>query len=128
MAKRELQVLVAEQMILSRIHAIRSEKVILDQDLAEMYGVETKHLKRQVKRNKDRFPKDFMFEFTKKEYENLRSQMGTSRWGGTTIFRKLYGLLGAGTVTDAAGRHIHVAEIEGKDLIFDEKGGFLKEN
>jgi hypothetical protein len=48
-----------------------------------MYGVETKQLKRQVKRNMDRFPKDFMFELTKKENENLRSQIGTSRWGGT---------------------------------------------
>ena len=121
MAKEELNALVAEQKILNRIYAIRSEKVMLDQDLAEMYGVETKQLKRQVKRNMERFPKDFMFELTKKEYKNLRSQMGTSRWGGTTIFRKLYGLLGAGTVTDAAGRHIHEAEIKGKDLIFDEK-------
>ena len=83
MAKKELQVLVAEQKILNRIYAIRGEKVMLDQDLAEMYGAETKQLKRQVKRNKDRFPKDFMFELTKKEYENLGSQIGTSRWGGT---------------------------------------------
>jgi len=83
MAKEELQVLVAEQKILNKIYAMRSEKVMLDQDLAAMYGVETKQLKRQVKRNMDRFPKDFMFELTKKEYENLRSQVGTSRWGGT---------------------------------------------
>jgi hypothetical protein len=83
MAKEELQVLVAEQKILNKIYAIRSEKVMLDQDLAEMYAVETKQLKRQVKRNMDRFPKDFMFELTKKEYENLRNQIGTSRWGGT---------------------------------------------
>jgi hypothetical protein len=83
MAKEELQVLVAEQKILNRIYAVRGEKVMLDQDLAEMYGVETKQLKRQVKRNMDRFPKDFMFELTKKEFENLRGQIGTSRWGGT---------------------------------------------
>lgn len=56
---------------------------MIDQDLAEMYGVETKQLKRQVKRNTDRFPKDFMFELTKKEFENLRSQIGASGWGGT---------------------------------------------
>ena len=56
---------------------------MLDQDLAEMYGVETKQLKRQVKRNIERFPKDFMFELTKNEFENLRSQIGTSSWGGT---------------------------------------------
>jgi phage regulator Rha-like protein len=83
MAKKELQALVAEQKILNKIYAIRGEKVMLDQDLAEMYGVETKQLKRQVKRNADRFPKDFMFELTPKEFENLRSQIGTSSWGGT---------------------------------------------
>ena len=83
MAKKELQILVAEQKILNRIYAIRNEKVMLDQDLAEMYAVETKQLKRQVKRNIDRFPKDFMFELTSKEFEHLRSQIGTSSWGGT---------------------------------------------
>lgn len=55
---------------------------MLDKDLAELYKVETKHLKRQVKRNSDRFPDDFMFELTKEEYENLRRQFGTSSWGG----------------------------------------------
>jgi hypothetical protein len=83
MAKKELQVLVAEQKILNKIYLIRDEKVMLDRDLSEMYGVETKQLKRQVKRNIDRFPKDFMFELTTKEFENLRSQIGTSSWGGT---------------------------------------------
>lgn len=83
MAKKELQVLVAEQKILNKIYVIRDEKVMLDKDLAEMYGVETKQLKRQVKRNIERFPKDFMFELTKKEFENLRYQIGTSSWGGT---------------------------------------------
>lgn len=83
MAKRELQVLVGEQKILDRIYVIRREKVMTDQDLAGMYGVETKQLKRQVKRNIDRFPNDFMFELTRKGFENLRSQIGTSSWGGT---------------------------------------------
>ena len=83
MAKKELQALVAEQKILNKIYAIRGEKVMLDQDLAEMYGVETKQLKRQVKRNIDRFPKDFTYELTVKEFENLRSQISTSSWGGT---------------------------------------------
>jgi hypothetical protein len=62
---------------------VRQEKVMLDYDLGEMYGVETSQLKRQVKRNKDRFPKDFMFQLTRKEFENLRDQSGTSGWGGT---------------------------------------------
>lgn len=69
--------------IVSKIYVIRNEKVMLDRDLAELYGVETKYLKRQVKRNIDRFPKDFMFELTQVEFGDLRSQIGTSSWGGT---------------------------------------------
>jgi hypothetical protein len=56
---------------------------LLDEDLAELYEVETKQLKRQVRRNADRFPADFMFVLTKKENDNLRSQTGASRWGGS---------------------------------------------
>ena len=56
---------------------------MLDKDLAELYGVETKQLKRQVKRNVERFPDDFMIELTEIEFENLRSQFGTSSWGGS---------------------------------------------
>jgi len=55
---------------------------MLDEDLAEMYGVETKRLNEQVKRNIDRFPSDFMFQLTEEEYSNLRSQFATSSWGG----------------------------------------------
>ncbi len=56
--------------------------VMLDSDLAEMYQVETKRINERVKRNIDRFPPDFMFELTKSEWESLRSQNATSRWGG----------------------------------------------
>ncbi len=69
--------------IVRKIVLLRGEKVLLDRDLAELYGVETKHLKRTVRRNIKRFPKDFMFELRKKEFENLRSHFGTSSWGGT---------------------------------------------
>ncbi len=55
---------------------------MLDFDLAELYKVETKLLKRAVRRNIERFPEDFMFELTKEELENLRRQFGTSSWGG----------------------------------------------
>lgn len=89
MAKKELQTLVAEQKILNKIHVIRGEKVMLDTDLAEMYHVETKRLNEQVKRNIKRFPKDFLFTLTQKEFANLKSQNATSslptdrsRWGG----------------------------------------------
>jgi len=81
--KAELEMLVAEQKILNQIYVIRGQKVMLDRDLAELYGVETKRLKEQVKRNSKRFPKDFMFTLTRKELDNLRSQFATSSWGGT---------------------------------------------
>ncbi len=68
--------------ISSKIYFIRNEKVLLDQDLAEMYNVETKKLIQAVKRNIDRFPKDFMFQLSKNEYAILRSQIVTSSWGG----------------------------------------------
>ncbi|MFI5154455.1 MAG: ORF6N domain-containing protein [Chitinophagales bacterium] len=82
MAKKELQAFVAEQKILNRIYAVRNQKIMLDEDLAEMYRVETRRLNEQVKRNINRFPKDFMFVLTEKEYENLKSQNATSSWGG----------------------------------------------
>ncbi len=72
-----------EEKIVNKIYLIRDKKVMLDFDLSEMYSVETKQLKRQVKRNIERFPEDFMFELTRQEFKNLRSQIGTSSWGGT---------------------------------------------
>ena len=63
------------------IYVIRGEKVMLDTDLASLYGVETKALNRQVIRNRIRFPSDFMFRMTQKEYELLRCQIGTSKEG-----------------------------------------------
>jgi ORF6N domain len=74
---------ILEEKVVNKIYLIRDKKVMLDFDLAELYGVETKQLKRQVKRNPERFPKDFMFTLTNKEFENLRSQIGASSWGGT---------------------------------------------
>ncbi len=70
--------LLPDEIITSKIYFIRGEKVMLDRDLAELYGVETKYLKRQVRRNMLRFPPDFMFELTEKELQNWRSQFGTS--------------------------------------------------
>src|ERR1700693_4180408 len=69
--------------IASRIFLVRGEKVMLDSDLAELYGVETGALVRAVKRNQNRFPKDFSFQLSDLEFENLRCQTGTSsQWGG----------------------------------------------
>ncbi len=74
---------VPDEVIIDKIYLIRGQKVMLDKDLAALYGVETKALKRQVRRNLLRFPEDFMFELTLKELSVLRSQIGTSSWGGT---------------------------------------------
>ncbi|MEK7390155.1 MAG: ORF6N domain-containing protein [Elusimicrobiota bacterium] len=65
------------------IFVIRGHRVLLDRHLAELYDVETGALNRAVKRNKGRFPADFMFELTASEWKNLKCQIGTSRWGGT---------------------------------------------
>ena len=68
--------------IANKTFFIRDKKVMIDRDLAELYGVETKVLKQAVRRNIKRFPNDFMFELTRDEFENLRSQIVTSSWGG----------------------------------------------
>jgi hypothetical protein len=73
---------IPDETVINKIYLIRNEKVMLDSDLAELYGVETKRLNEQVKRNIDRFPEDFMFQLTGAEFENLRSQIATSSWGG----------------------------------------------
>ena len=73
-----------EEKILNIIMVVRGEKVILDSDLAALYGVETRRLNEQVRRNIDKFPDDFMFQLTKEEFQNLKSQFATSSsaWGG----------------------------------------------
>jgi hypothetical protein len=68
--------------ITNKIYLIREQHVLLDQDLAELYGVETKHLVQAVKRNSKRFPKDFMFGLSSDEFKMLRSQIVTSNRGG----------------------------------------------
>jgi len=68
--------------ITQMIVLIRGYKVMLDSDLAQLYGVATKALIQAIKRNEDRFPEDFMFQLTEQEFNNLRSQIVTSSWGG----------------------------------------------
>ena len=67
--------IIPSERILNKIYIIRGIKVMLDRDIAELYGVETRVLKQSVRRNINRFPEDFMFELTKKEFENWRSQI-----------------------------------------------------
>jgi hypothetical protein len=80
---KQKELIILDEIIISKIYFIRGLKVMLDSDLAELYRVETKQLKRQVRRNLNRFPKDFMFELSIQEIENLRSQFGTTSWGGS---------------------------------------------
>lgn len=78
---KKLELTISDEAVINKIYLIRGQKVMIDRDLAELYGVETKQLKRQVNRNIERFPEDFMFELTKDEAEILRSQFGTLRHG-----------------------------------------------
>ena len=77
-AKSGNQQLPVENKVESLIRVIRGQQVMLDRDLAELYGVETRRLNEQVKRNIERFPEDFMFQLTKEEFENWKSQFATS--------------------------------------------------
>lgn len=81
MTENKDNILIPDEIIMNQIYYIRGHKVMLDTDLAALYEVETKQLKRQVKRNIDRFPEDFMFELGNEEQKILRSQFGTLKHG-----------------------------------------------
>jgi hypothetical protein len=74
--------IIPSESIINKIYVFREQKVMLDSDIAELYQVETKRLNEQVKRNLDRFPESFMFQLTKEEWADLKSQNATSSWGG----------------------------------------------
>ena len=74
--------LLPDELIIRKIYRFREQKVMLDSDLALLYGVETKVLNQAVKRNLNRFPADFMFQLEEEEFDNLKSQIVTSSWGG----------------------------------------------
>lgn len=83
---KETELSLADELVINKIYFIRNQKVMLDSDLAFLYDVETKNLKRQVKRNMERFPQDFMFELTSIEYNSLRCQIGTLEKGAHSKF------------------------------------------
>lgn len=74
--------MIPDETLMSKIYLIRDQKVMLDSDLAELYGVETRRLNEQVARNADRFPDDFMFRLNETEFASLMSQIATSKRGG----------------------------------------------
>ena len=81
MNKNKDNTVIPDEIILNKIYYIRNKKILLDSDIAMLYGVETRRLNEQVKRNITRFPSDFMFQLSNDEFENLRSQFATSSWG-----------------------------------------------
>jgi len=82
MGKKSQHLTIPDEIIVNQIYYIRGQKIMVDRDLAVLYGVETKVLKQAVKRNIKRFPEDFMFEMTKQEFANWRSQFVTSKNDG----------------------------------------------
>ncbi|WP_426670941.1 ORF6N domain-containing protein [Mucilaginibacter sp. McL0603] len=82
MSKQVRTVAIPDELVMDKIYLIREQKVMLDEDLAELYGVETRRLNEQVGRNIDRFPEDFMFRLNEEEFANLKSHFATSSWGG----------------------------------------------
>ena len=90
MANKQTLAILSDDIVVNKIYIIRNQKVMLDSDLAELYGVETKRLNEQVRRNLDRFPEDFMFQLTEIEWDFLRSQIATSSWGGRRKLPNLF--------------------------------------
>ena len=76
------QALVEYEIVVSKIAVVRGQRVMFSQDLAMLYGVETRVLMQAVQRNIDRFPQDFLFQLNDQEFTNLKSQIVTSSWGG----------------------------------------------
>jgi phage regulator Rha-like protein len=79
---QEHTIAIPDEVIADKIYQIRGQKVMIDSDIALLYGVETKRLNEQVKRNRLRFPENFMFQLSGGEFDDLKSQNATSRWGG----------------------------------------------
>lgn len=96
------------EQIQQKIFEIRGQKVMLDRDLAQMYGVETKRLNEQIKRNMKRFPEDFMFQLTKEEFQNLKSQFATSSWGGTRKLPYVFTELGVAMLSSVLNSDIAI--------------------
>ena len=101
MAKKETSIVLVEQ-VQSKILFLRGEKVILDSDLAALYGVPTKRLNEQIKRNHERFPPDFMFQLNAEEVDGLRSQIATTNKGSGGRRYKPYALTEHGAIMAAS--------------------------
>ena len=80
--KKEKKLSIPDEIVMNKIYVVRGQKVMVDSDLAELYGVETRVLNQAVSRNLERFPEDFMFQLNEKEWNNFTEEKNTSNWGG----------------------------------------------
>ena len=123
-----------ENFIIDKIHIIRGRKVMLDKDLAEMYGVEVKVLNQGVKRNITRFPEDFMFQLSTEEWSNLKSHFVTSSWGGIRKLPYAFTEQGVAMLSSVLRSEIAIqvniqiirVYTKMKELLFDNKDMWLK--
>ena len=129
-----LKSILADEIVINKIYFIRGQKVMLDKDLAEMYGTITSQFNRQIQRNIERFPKDFMFQLTKNEFENLICQIGTSSWGGTRKLPYAFTEQGvsmlSGVLNSAIAIQVHIQIIrvftKMKEILLTNKDILLK--
>jgi hypothetical protein len=135
MAKQTtIKTVLPDEAIISKIYIIREQKVMLDKDLAEMYGIEVRVLNQAVKRNIDRFPKDFMFTLTQKEFQNLKSQIVISSWGGSrkppTAFTEQGVAMLSGVLSSPIAVQVHIQIIriftKMKEMLLTNKDILLK--
>lgn len=128
------QNIIPDEVVLGKIYLIRGMKVMLDMDLAELYDVDTKQLKRSVRRNAFRFPEDFMFELDAVELENLRRQSGTSSWGGVRYAPMAFTEQGVAMLSSILNSeravlvNIHIIRVFTKirEMLFSQKDVLLK--
>ena len=136
MNNKQSRSLVPEEVIFSKIYLIRNHKVMLDKDLAGLYGAETRVLIQAVKRNIDRFPDDFMFQLQKEEFDHLKSQIVTSSWGGTRKIPYAFTEQGVAMLSSvlrskrAIQMNIHIMRVYTKlrEMLLNHKDLLLKMN
>ena len=120
---------ISVEIIATKIFEVRNKKVMLDKDLAELYGVPTSRLNEQVKRNIKRFPEDFMYKLTRQEFTILMSHFATSRWGGVRKLPRIFTQEGVAMLSSVLNseRAIHVniqimrAFVKLKELLLTHK-------
>ena len=139
--RKLIKSVITDAAIINKIYLIRGKKIMLDKDLAEMYGVEVRALNQAVKRNIDRFPKDFIFTLSKTEFQNLKSQIvisslpaGKAGWGGRrklpTAFTEQGVSMLSGVLNSAVAIQVHIQIIrvftKMKEILLSNKDILLK--